>query len=66
LRRDALTDFAVVLVLMTVILVATAGLGVVALLEIPAAALVTASYVAERRRRGRKGSRSAANRPRPR
>jgi hypothetical protein len=64
LRRDALTDFAVALGLMIVILIVTAGLGVVALLEIPAAALVIASYVAERRRRGRKPARSARNRPR--
>jgi uncharacterized protein YjiS (DUF1127 family) len=51
LRRDALVDFIAAFALMIVVLIATAGLGVVALLEIPVALAVIASVVAERRRR---------------
>jgi hypothetical protein len=55
-------DFAIALALMITLVIATAGLGVIALLEIPAAALVIASVGFERRR-GRKAAISAANRP---
>jgi uncharacterized protein YjiS (DUF1127 family) len=51
LRRDALTDLMVALVVTIFVLIATAGLGVVAILEVPAAALLIASFVIERRRR---------------
>jgi hypothetical protein len=51
LRRDALVDVIAALVLTIFVLIATAGLGVVALLEIPVAGLVIASFVIERRRR---------------
>jgi hypothetical protein len=55
LRRDVLVDFVAAFVLMVMVLIATAGLGVVLLLEIPLAALVVGSFVFEwRRRRGRR------------
>jgi hypothetical protein len=55
LRRDLLEDVGIAIVLMSFTLIVTAGLGVVALLEIPVAAAVIASYVVERGiRRGRR------------
>ncbi len=51
LRRDMLVDVVAAFVLMLMILIATAGLGVVALLEIPLGLAVIASFVIERRRR---------------
>jgi hypothetical protein len=51
LRRDLVADLAAALGLTVAVLVGTAGLGVVALLEIPVAGLVLASFVVERRRR---------------
>ena len=54
LRRDLLVDFVAAFVLMLMVLIATAGLGVVLLLEIPLAALVLGSFVLERRLRRRR------------
>jgi hypothetical protein len=51
LRRDLLVDLVAALALTIFVLIVTAGLGVVALLEIPTAGLVIASFVIERRRR---------------
>jgi hypothetical protein len=53
LRRDLLEDVAMAIGLMIVILSVTAGLGVVALLEIPVGAAVLASFLVERRIRRR-------------
>ncbi len=53
LRRDLLVDFVAAFALMLFVFIATAGLGVVALLEIPIAGLVVASFVVEYRRRRR-------------
>jgi hypothetical protein len=54
LRRDLLIDFVAAFVLMVMVLIATAGLGVVLLLEIPLGALVIGSFVFEWRRRRRR------------
>ncbi len=54
LRRDLLVDVTSALVLMIVVLSLTAGLGVVLLLEVPVAGLLTLSFVLERRRRSRR------------
>lgn len=62
LRRDLLEDFGIAIVLMILVLVITAGLGVVALLEIPVAGAVVASYVLERRRRVKRRARRADGR----
>jgi hypothetical protein len=56
LRRDLLVDLVAALALTIFVLIVTAGLGVVALLEIPVAGLVIGSFLVERRRRGRSGS----------
>jgi hypothetical protein len=55
LRRDLLIDSVAALVVMAVLLIETAGLGVIALLEIPVGAAVIGSFLAERwwRRRSR-------------
>jgi hypothetical protein len=47
-RRDLLEDFAASVVLMTVALLFTAGLGVIALLDLAVAALLIGSVVVER------------------
>jgi hypothetical protein len=44
-------DGAAALALMIALLIVTAGLGVIALLEVPAAGVVITSFVLERRRR---------------
>ena len=49
-RRDLLEDFGMAVVLVLVALTWTAGLGVIALIEIPVGAAVIASLVLERRR----------------
>ncbi|MBV9465305.1 MAG: hypothetical protein JO206_08985 [Solirubrobacterales bacterium] len=55
LRRDFLTDAAVAVVLAIIALTMSAGLGVVAMLEVPVAGLVLATVITERRvRRKRK------------
>ena len=54
LRRDLLIDFVAAFVVMVVILVVSAGLGVVALLEVPLGGAVVASFVIEYRRRRRR------------
>lgn len=54
LRRDLLVDVAAAFALMVFVVIATAGLGVVLLLEIPVGVLVVASFVIERRRRRRR------------
>jgi hypothetical protein len=59
-----LTDFVVAFALMIFVLVATAGLGVVVLLEIPVGLAVIASFVLERRRRAQKASSDEENRAR--
>jgi ABC-type bacteriocin/lantibiotic exporter with double-glycine peptidase domain len=65
-RRDLLVDCLLALLLTIAMLVITAGLAVVALLEIPVAAATIASYVIERRQRRappsahRRGSRQRA------
>lgn len=51
LRRDLLIDVAAAFALMLFVVIATAGLGVVLLLEIPVGALVVTSFVIERRHR---------------
>lgn len=58
LRRDLLEDVLAGLVLMILTLVVTAGLGVVALLEIPAGAAVIGSFVVERSRRAARAPRA--------
>jgi hypothetical protein len=50
LRRDLLVDVLAAIALMIFVLVVTAGLGVVALLELPVGAVVVGSYVVGRRR----------------
>ncbi len=57
LRRDLLFDGLAALALMIAIIVVSAGLGVVALLELPAAAIAIGSFVLERRRRRHRGGR---------
>lgn len=52
-RRDLLEDFAAAILLMTVALVLTAGLGVIALLDIGVAAVLIGSVVVERWLRSR-------------
>ncbi len=64
-RRDLLEDVALALLLTIVALVMTAGLGVIALIEIPVAGAVSGSFVLERRARKRRrpdGSRPSARR----
>jgi hypothetical protein len=51
LRRDLLIDFVAAFVIMVMVLIATAGLGVVLLLELPLGAVVIGSFVFEWRRR---------------
>jgi hypothetical protein len=58
-RRDLLEDVVMGLVLMLVALVLTAGLGVIALLEVPVGAAVVGSFVVERTRRRRYNGRGA-------
>jgi hypothetical protein len=53
-RRDLLEDFGIAVVLMIVALTWTAGLGVIALIEIPVGAAVIGSLVLERRWRKRR------------
>jgi hypothetical protein len=53
-RRDLLEDAAVALVVTIFALIVSAGLGVIALLEVPVGAIVLASLLIERRRRGRR------------
>jgi hypothetical protein len=53
-RRDLLADVAIAIVLMIVILIWTAGLGVIALIEIPVGGLIIGSFVFERRMRRRR------------
>jgi hypothetical protein len=48
LRRDALVDVLLALALMTVTLMVTSGLGVVAILALPVGLLVMASYLRDR------------------
>jgi hypothetical protein len=60
-RRDLLEDFGMALALMILALVLTAGLGVIALLEVPIGGGVIGSYIVERRKRRR----SAGSRGRP-
>ena len=52
-RRDLLEDTAVAFVLTIAALIVTAGLGVIALLEVPLGAVVLGSFVIARRRRRR-------------
>ncbi|HEY5428826.1 MAG TPA: hypothetical protein VIK04_06875 [Solirubrobacteraceae bacterium] len=61
-RRDLLEDVLLGLGLMVLTLMLSAGLGVVALIEIPAGGAVLGSFVVERSRRAR---RAAAPRRRP-
>ena len=49
-RRDLLEDFGVAIIVTIVALILTAGLGVLALIEIPVGAAVIASFLIERRR----------------
>jgi Flp pilus assembly protein TadB len=53
-RRDLLEDFALALLLMTVVLMFTAGLGVIALLDIVLIAVLTGSYLLRRWMRSRR------------
>ncbi|MDQ6607083.1 MAG: hypothetical protein M3Z06_11125 [Actinomycetota bacterium] len=54
LRRDLLEDFGLALLLTLTALILTAGLGVIALLEVPLLGLVIASFGLERRLRVRR------------
>jgi hypothetical protein len=54
LRRDLLVDVGCALVLTIVTLIITAGLGVVALLEVPVAGAIIASFFLERAARKRR------------
>jgi hypothetical protein len=60
-RRDPLEDVALGLLLTIIALILTAGLGVIALIEIPVAGAVIGSFVLERRARKRR----QPDRPRP-
>lgn len=64
-RRDLLEDAVAAFVLTILTITITAGLGVIALFEVPAALLLSVSYVLDRRaRRGHRGSVEAlASRP---
>jgi hypothetical protein len=62
-RRDLLEDTALAAVLALFLLIVTAGLGVVAILEIPALILIGGSLVAERIIRRRRAQEAAARRP---
>jgi hypothetical protein len=53
-RRDLLEDTGLALAVATVLFIVTAGLGVLALLELPIAALLLLSGIAERLRRRRR------------
>jgi Flp pilus assembly protein TadB len=66
-RRDLLEDTALALLLTVVLLTVTAGLGVIALLEIPMAIVLIASIVIPRVRRRRQFVRPvpSARRPSP-
>jgi hypothetical protein len=61
-RRDLLEDMGLAVVLALFLLIVTAGLGVVAILEIPALILIGGSLVAERIIRRRRAQ-DAARRP---
>lgn len=65
LRRDLLEDVALAILLMIVTLLMTAGLGVIALLEIPTGAVVLGSFMLERRYRSRDRDRSRSGDRRP-
>jgi hypothetical protein len=54
LRRDLVQDMTVALLLMLLALLLTAGLGVMALLELPVGAAVVGSFIAERARAKRR------------
>ena len=54
LRRDLLIDVVCAILLTIVTLIITAGLGVVALLEVPVAGAVAASFFLERAARKRR------------
>ena len=54
-RRDLLLDAAMALGLTVILISVTAGLGVLALLELPIALGVAASVIVERVRQGRRG-----------
>jgi hypothetical protein len=56
LRRDLLEDFGLGFVLALLALTMTAGLGVIAILELPLLAVVAGSFVVERRRRRRRAA----------
>jgi hypothetical protein len=51
LRRDLLVDFGLAVLLTVAALIVTAGLGVIAILEVPVIGAVIASFGIERRRR---------------
>jgi Flp pilus assembly protein TadB len=65
LRRDLLVDAGLALILTVLVLSATAGLGVVALLEVPLGAGVLLSFLLERRARRRSRSTRRYRSPRP-
>lgn len=65
LRRDLLVDGGLALVLTVLVLSATAGLGVVALLEVPIAGAVLLSFALERRARRRARATRRYRNPRP-
>jgi hypothetical protein len=62
LRRDLLEDFALALLLTVTALIVTAGLGVIALLEVPVLGAVIASFGLERRMRARRRGRPTGRR----
>jgi hypothetical protein len=53
-RRDLLEDVAIAFVLMVVALIATPGLGVVAIIAVPVALVLIGTVIAERRLRRRR------------
>ena len=56
-RRDLLEDIGLAMVLAIFVLSVTAGLGIVAILEVPAIGLLLGSVIVERRRRQRRADR---------
>lgn len=62
-RRDLLEDVAMAVVLTIVVMILTAGLGVVAIIEVPVAVAVLGSVLMEREIRKRRIAHRSARRP---
>ena len=63
-RRDLAQDVVVALLLTSLLFALTAGLGVVALIDVPIAMVLVASIVIDRRRRSRRRHGSVVDEPR--